>query len=300
MSEQPLIECVPNFSEGRNEATIKAIAIAIESIPDVELLHVDVGRDANRTVMTFAGPPQGVIDSAFLAIQEAANRIDMSKHIGAHPRVGATDVCPLIPIAHCDIEAIQPFVHQLGKRVGHHLHIPVYLYERSATTTARQNLATIRIGEYEGFAEKMKKLTWKPDYGPTTFNEKAGATIIGARPFLIALNVNLSTKSVAIAQQIAQTIRTSGYVYRTDTGEKIRKPGTCSALKAIGWYMEDYECAQVSMNLVDFHQTSIAEAYEACKTEAAKHGISVNGSELIGMVPLEAMLKTGSYYKKPI
>ena len=295
MHKKQIIECIPNFSEGKNSTTLAAISTAIKSIPSVKLLHIDNGAAANRTVYTFAGPPQQVVEAAFQAIKVAGALIDMRTQKGEHPRIGATDVCPLVPIANISMEEVIAYANQLGERVTKELDIPVYLYEHSAKTPKRKNLATIRSGEYEGLAQKMELPEWQPDFG-TTFNAKTGATVLGARDFLIAYNVNLDTTSVDVATQIAQAIRESGKVVKTTMGEKIRIPGRCKSLKAIGWYIEEYGKAQVSINLTNFKQTGIHEAYEACKIAAQETGTVVTGSELIGLIPLKAILAAGQFY----
>ncbi len=289
-----LIECVPNFSEGRNITTIRAIAEAVQAVPQVQLLHIDRGEAANRTVFTFAGAPEAVVEAAFQAIQVASECIDMRVQQGEHPRIGATDVCPLIPISGISLTETTAYAQQLAQRVNRALDIPIYLYEAAATSAARRNLARIRKGEYEGLAEKMQQADWKPDYG-THFNAKTGATVIGARNFLIAYNVNLNTKDVKLAKAIAAAIRESGRKVRVgDAWQRI--PGHCKSLKAIGWYIEEYKQAQVSMNLTDFSITGMHTAFEACKKEAIARGVQVTGSELIGLVPLEALLDAGKYY----
>ncbi|MEL6717806.1 MAG: glutamate formimidoyltransferase [Bacteroidota bacterium] len=290
-----LIECVPNFSEGRDQVVIDAIAGAIRSINGVKLLHVDIGAAANRTVMTFVGEPSKVVEAAFQAIRTASELIDMRQHKGEHPRIGATDVCPLIPIANIELEEVMKYAYKLANRVGMELEIPVYLYEASATQDYRKNLASIRKGEYEGLAEKMNFTKWKPDFGDN-FNARSGATVIGARNFLIAYNVNLNTTSATIAQKIAQEVRESGKIIE-EKGRKKRIPGTCKSLKAIGWYIEEYGKAQVSMNLTDFKVTGMHQAFEACRIEASRLGVEVTGSELIGLVPLEALLAAGKFYQ---
>lgn len=295
MQQKQIIECIPNFSEGQNSATLAAIANAIQVVEGVKLLHMDQGEAANRTVFTFAGEPQLVIEAAFQAIKTAGQLIDMQQQQGEHPRIGATDVCPLVPIANITMEEVKVFAEELSNRVGAELDIPVYLYEHSAKLPERKNLATIRSGEYEGLAEKMTSPQWQPDYG-NSFNAKTGATVIGARDFLIAYNVNLDTNSVDKANQIARTIRESGRLVKMENGEKIRVPGTCKSLKAIGWYIEEYGKAQVSMNLTNFHVTGIHQAYEACKTAAAQYGVRVTGSELIGLIPLSAIVAAGRFY----
>ena len=295
MKNKPIIECVPNFSEGRNLKTIEAIAQVIRCVNNVQLLHIDRGAAANRTVFTFVGEPEAVIEAAFLAIKKAGERIDMRLQQGAHPRIGATDVCPLVPIANIEMEEVIFYAKKLGRRVAEALDIPVYLYEYAATNEARKNLANIRAGEYEGLETKMQLPEWKPDFGQQ-FNAKTGATAIGARDFLVAYNVNLNTNSVAIANKIARAVRESGRILKDEQGNKIRIPGKCKALKAIGWYIEEYGKAQVSMNLTNIALTAIHEAFEACKAEATTLGVQVTGSELIGLTPLAPLLKAGQFY----
>jgi len=295
MQPKQIIECVPNFSEGKNANTLAAISAAIKSITGVKLLHIDRGEAANRTVFTFAGEPQQVVDAAFEAMKVAGTLIDMRTQKGEHPRIGATDVCPLVPIANITMEEVKEYALQLGDKAAKELKIPIYLYEHSAKSTNRKNLATIRSGEYEGLAQKMKSPEWQPDFGKH-FNPQTGATVLGARNFLIAYNANLDTNSVDIANQIARDIRESGKVVKNANGEKVRISGECKSLKAIGWYIEEYGKAQVSMNLTNFNITGIHEAYEACKKTAKKYGATVTGSELIGLIPLTAILDAGHFY----
>jgi len=280
-----LIECVPNFSEGRNSTTINAIADSIRKIENVSLLNIDSGFDANRTVYTFIGSPEAVIEAAFTAIKTATEKIDMQHQKGAHPRMGACDVCPLIPIKNISLKEVNAFALALSKRVGKELNIPVYSYEFSSNYPHRKRLEQIRKGEYEGFAEKMQQSDWKPDFGPHTFNEKSGATVIGARNFLIAYNINLTTQDVSIAKKIAGCIRESGY---KDDG--IQKAGIFRNLKAIGWYMDEFECAQVSTNITDFHTTPIIEVFDKVTSLARHFNTDTNGSELVGLIPKEALL----------
>ena len=295
MHQKQIIECIPNFSEGKNANTLAAISDAIKNISGVKLLHIDPGVAANRTVFTFAGEPKNVVEAAFQAIKVAGELIDMRTQKGTHPRIGATDVCPLVPIANITMEAVKIYAKELGERVAKELTIPIYLYEHSATTPKRKNLATIRSGEYEGLAQKMELSDWQPDFGQS-FNARTGATVLGARDFLIAYNVNLNTDSVTIAKQIARDIRESGRLVKKADGKKIRIPGQCKSLKAIGWYIEEYGKAQVSMNLTNYKITGIHEAFEACKAAAKKHGALLTGSELIGLLPLEAILAAGHFY----
>lgn len=304
-----IIECVPNFSEGRRPEVIEAIAQSIRQVEGVKLLDVDPGKATNRTVITMAGAPEQVIEAAFQAIRTAASLIDMRQHHGEHPRMGATDVCPLIPIHGISMEETAAFAHQLAKRVGNELKIPVYMYEAAATRAERKNLATIRAGEYEGFGKKIKEADWKPDYGPEVFNEVAGATVIGARDFLLAYNVNLNTRSERRANSVAFDIREKGRVKRKgnpvtgeiikdENGEPLREEGMCKGVKAIGWYIEEYKMAQVSMNITDINQTSLHQAFDACVKSAIARGLRVTGSELVGLVPLNVMLEAGRHYLK--
>lgn len=292
---QPIIECVPNFSEGRDPEVIEAISRVIDSVAGVTLMHVDPGADANRTVMTFAGAPEAVVKAAFEAIRVAAKKIDMRIQSGEHPRIGATDVCPLIPVANIAMEEVVQWANELGHKVGSELGIPVFMYEASARVPERKNLAHIRSGEYEGLEEKLRDPHWKPDYGPYGFNAEAGATVIGARDFLLAYNVNLNTTSVSLAKAIAAQVRESGRTV-IEGGKKISIPGLCKSVKAIGWYMEAYQLAQVSMNLTNFRITPLHEAFETCREVALKHGVEVTGSELIGMVPLQVFLDAGRHF----
>lgn len=290
-----LLECVPNFSEGQNNETIKAIAQAIRKIKGVELLHIDSGVAANRTVYTFVGKPFGVIEAAFQAIKVASKLIDMSLQKGEHPRMGACDVCPLVPISGISMDEVVELSNQLAKRIDNELSIPVYLYENSAQTSQRKHLAAIRNGEYEGLEQKMKLEEWKPDYG-TDFNSKSGATILGARNFLIAYNFNLNTSDVSIAKEIAASIRESGKIKVDAEGNKVRIPGIFKDLKAIGWFIKDFGVAQVSCNFSNFRETPLHEVMEVIEELAAKKGVEVTGSELIGLIPKEALLDAGMYF----
>ncbi len=298
-----ILECVPNFSEGRDRKLINKIADRIQSVEGVSLLDVDPGASANRTVITFVGDPAAVIEAAFLGIKEASRLIDMRQHQGEHPRMGATDVCPLIPISGISMEEVVALAHQLAKRVGEELQIPVYLYEKAATQPQRQNLATIRSGEYEGFETKILSPDWKPDYGPQQFNPQSGQTVIGARDFLIAYNVNLNSRSVPHAKAVAADVRESGRAkivdgkkLRDEKGLIVREAGKCKAVKAIGWYMEQYGVAQVSTNLTDINQTPVHIAFEAIRDSARERGMRVTGSELVGMIPKRCLLEAGQYY----
>jgi len=304
-----LIECVPNFSEGSDLTIIKQITDEIESVEGVKLLDVDPGKATNRTVVTFVGEPAPVIQAAFLAIKKAAELIDMSKHLGEHPRMGATDVCPLVPIANITMEETVKWAHKLGEMAGQNLDIPFYMYESAATRPEWKNLATVRAGEYEALADKMTKAEWKPDYGPSKFNAAAGATAIGARDFLIAYNVNLNTTSVRRANSVAFDVRENGRVKRegnpitgkivTDAnGNPERVPGTCKAVKGIGWFIEEYGVAQISMNLTNISVTPLHVAFEEVCKSADSRGLRVTGSELVGLVPLKVMLDTGRHFLK--
>ena len=307
MSKPALLECVPNFSEGRDMRIIKQITDAIESVEGIKLLDVDPGQATNRTVVTFVGEPAAVVEAAFRGIKKAAALIDMSKHHGEHPRMGATDVCPLVPVANISMEEAANWARQLGRRVGEELHIPVYLYEAAASSPERKNLATIRAGEYEGLADKLKQSQWKPDFGPASFNAGAGATAIGARDFLIAYNVNLNTTSVRRANSVAFDISEKGRIKREgnpitgpvvkdEHGEPVRIPGSCKGVKAIGWFIEEYGVAQISMNITDTKLTALHEAFEATRESANQRGLRVTGSELVGMVPLQVILDAGKYF----
>lgn len=302
-----LIECVPNFSEGVNLDIIKQITDEVESVEGVRLLNVDPGKATNRTVVTFVGEPARVIEAAFLAIKKAGELIDMSKHKGEHPRMGATDVCPLIPIANITMEETAGYAKQLAKRVGEELQIPAYLYEYAQPDKSRNNLSVIRAGEYEGFFKKIKLPGWKPDFGPAEFDVKRGGTVIGARDFLIAYNVNLNTTSTRRANSIAFDVREAGRVMRegdpingkiiTDENGKPKSiPGSLKSVKAIGWYIEEYGIAQISMNLTNIEVTPLHKAFDEVCTKAAERGMRVTGSELVGLVPLKAMLDAGKYF----
>jgi glutamate formiminotransferase / formiminotetrahydrofolate cyclodeaminase len=303
---KPLIECVPNFSEGRDLTIIKQITDAIESVEGVRLLNVDPGKATNRTVVTFVGEPLPMVEAAFRAIQKASELIDMSKHTGEHPRMGATDVCPFVPIANISLEETAIYATMLGKKVGNMLKIPVFLYEAAATKPERKNLATIRAGEYEGLEMKLQHPDWKPDFGEALFNPKSGATVIGARDFLIAYNINLNTTSVRRANSVAFDVREQGRVVmdpfgkpvKDVNGEPVRQAGACKAVKGIGWYIEEYGIAQVSMNLTNIQVTPLHIVFEeACKS-AEKRGLRVTGSELIGLTPKSVLIEAGQYFLK--
>jgi glutamate formiminotransferase/formiminotetrahydrofolate cyclodeaminase len=301
-----LVECVPNFSEGRDMTVIDQISGEISSTEGVKLLDVDPGKDTNRTVVTFIGTPDSVLEAAFKAIAKAAQVIDMSKHHGAHARMGATDVCPFVPVSGVIMEDCAELARKLGKRVGDELQIPVYLYENAASRPERKNLATVRSGEYEGLHEKLHSAEWKPDFGPAVFNKKSGATAIGAREFLIAYNINLNTRDVNIAKQIAFTIREKGRLKRDKKGKTVqdenglalRIPGAFKECKAVGWYMEDFGRAQVSINLTNYKTTPPHLVFDECSRLAEDLGARVTGSELVGLIPLEAMRMAGRHYLK--
>lgn len=306
---QQLIECVPNFSEGLDLSVIKQITNEIESVEGVRLLNVDPGKATNRTVVTFVGNPQAVTDAAFLAIKKAGELIDMSKHKGEHPRMGATDVCPLIPIANITMEETAAWAQKLGERVGTQLQIPVYLYEAAQKNKERSNLSVIRAGEYEGFFRKITLPEWKPDFGPAEFDAKRGATVIGARDFLVAYNVNLNTTSTRRANSIAFDVREAGRVKRegdpingkvvTDEhGNPVHIPGSLKSVKAIGWFIEEYGVAQISMNLTNINVTPLHIAFDEVCKKATERGIRVTGSELVGLVPLKSMTDAGKYFLK--
>ena len=308
--QKQLIECVPNISEGRDSKIIETVSQIVETVEGVKLLDVDPGKATNRTVITFVGEPQPVIEAAFRLIKKAAELIDMSKQTGEHPRFGATDVCPLVPISGISLAETATYAHQLGERVGKELGIPGYFYETAAKEEKRKNLANCRSGEYEGLANKLTDPNWKPDFGPAAFNAtiaRTGATAISARDFLIAYNVNLNTTSTRRANAIAFDIREAGRVKREGnpiTGKKVldvngepeRVPGKLKAVKGIGWYIDEYGIAQISYNLTNISITSMHEAFdESCKA-ALERGIRVTGSEIIGLIPLQAMLDAADYY----
>ncbi len=357
-----LVECVPNFSEGKDEVVIDEITNEIESVENVELKDVDMGADTNRTVVTFVGTPEGVVDAAFKAIKKASELIDMSKHEGSHPRMGATDVCPFVPVKGVTMDDCVALAHELGERVGSELGIPVYLYEEAATEDKRRNLASVRSGQYECLEDKLVDPSWKPDYGPAEWNErvrKTGATVIGAREFLIAYNINLNTKNKKIAWDIALEMRERGrakrvnspdqhywkgkivryseeefpcgecdfvggsfeevkehtkdehgydlkhflekeYDYDTDDldGKAVKQKGRFDYCKAIGWYVDDYQRAQISINLTNFKETNLHDVYEFARDRARNMGARVTGSEIVGLAPYEALLKSGEYYLK--
>ena len=305
-----LIECVPNFSEGNDMGIIKQITDQVESVEGVKLLDVDPGKATNRTVVTFVGEPEAVLEAAFRAVKKASEVIDMRFHKGEHPRFGATDVCPLVPIRNITMEEVAALARKLGERIGTELGIPVYCYENAAFTDERRNLANNRAGEYEGLPEKLKNSHWKPDFGPAEFNDKvagSGATAVGARDFLVAYNVNLNTTSTRRANAIAFDIREkgrpmregnsiTGKIAKDENGEEIWIPGSLKACKAIGWYIEEYGIAQISINLTNISITPVHVAFEETSARAQERGLRVTGSELVGLIPLKAMLDAGKYF----
>ena len=305
-----LIECVPNISEGRDENIIKQVTEMVETVEGVRLIDVDPGKATNRTVITFVGPPEEVCEAAFRVVKKASELIDMSKHSGAHPRFGATDVCPLVPVANITMKETVEYARNLGKRIGEELGIPVYNYEFAAFKPERKNLANCRSGEYEGLKEKLVNPEWKPDFGPAKFNEsvaKSGVTAVGARNFLVAYNTNLNTTSTRRANAIAFDVRergrtkregdpVTGKIVKDEKGKPVMIPGMLKSVKAIGWFIEEYGVAQISMNLTDITVTSVHEAFDAVVKSADSRGIRVTGSELVGVIPLKAMLDAGKHY----
>jgi len=287
---------VPNFSEGRNPDVIEAIARSIRAVAGVRLLSVEPDKDYNRSVVTFVGEPEAVESAAFEATRIASELIEMRLHRGEHPRLGATDVVPFVPVSGVTMEECVRIAHSFGKRVGEVLGIPVYLYEEAATSPARNNLSDIRKGEYEGLAEKLKDPAWRPDYGPTVFNPKSGATVTGARFFLIAYNVNFNTNRKDLAHEIALRIRESGRTKKDANGNAVKIPGSLKAVKAMGVLLERLNIAQVSINLNNFNITPPHVAFETVKREARSLGIDVTGSEVVGLIPKEALLMAGRYY----
>ncbi len=307
MTGNRIIECVPNFSEGRDMGKIKQITDEIESVEGVILLDVDPGRDTNRTVVTFVGEPEAVCEAAFRAVRKAAQVIDMSKHSGAHPRIGATDVCPLVPIAGVTMEETVEYARALARRVGEELSLPVYCYESAALEEKRRNLANIRAGEYEGLKKKLEDPSWKPDFGPARFDAGAGTVIVGARDFLVAFNINLNTTSIRRANAIAFDVRErgrekregnpiTGRVVRDEEGNPVMIPGSLKAVKAIGWYIPEYGFAQISMNLINIGITPVHMAFDEVCRKAEERGVRVTGSELVGLIPLKSMLDAGRYF----
>jgi len=293
---QRIVECVPNFSEGKNIKIINAIGGAITLVEKVKFISAEPDKDYNRTVVTFIGEPAAVVEAAFQATRKASELIDMTQHKGGHPRLGATDVVPFVPISGVSMVDCVKLAHEFGRRVGNELGIPVYLYEQAAASPERKNLAAIRKGEYEGLPEKLKDPAWAPDYGPKTFNARSGAVVTGARMFLIAYNVNLSVNNLQAAQEIASRVRESGRMAVDDLGKKTHIAGSLKAVKAMGVLLDAHNIAQVSMNLVDYHVTPPHAAFEAVKKEAASLGLEVMGSEIVGLTPKEALLMAGRFY----
>jgi glutamate formiminotransferase / formiminotetrahydrofolate cyclodeaminase len=304
---QQLIECVPNFSEGRDRAVIDAITGAIAAVEGVTLLDVDPGASTNRTVVTFVGEPEAVLEAAFAGIRVAAQLIDMRQHHGEHARMGATDVCPLVPVAGISMEETVALARRLAQRVGEELDIPVYLYEAAASRPERRNLARVRAGEYEGLARKLRDPEWQPDFGPASFNPRSGATVIGARDFLIAYNVNLNTTSTRRANAVAFDVREKGRIKRTGDpltgevvydaeGQPVRIPGALEGVKAVGWYIEEYGICQVSMNLTDIQATPLHLAFEEVCEKAQARGMRVTGSQIVGLLPLRVLRAAGEYF----
>jgi glutamate formiminotransferase/formiminotetrahydrofolate cyclodeaminase len=304
-----ILECVPNFSEGNDMNIINQITREIESVEGVKLLNVDPGKATNRTVVTFVGPPAEVAEAAFLAVKKASELIDMSKHKGEHPRFGATDVCPLVPVSGINMEETVEYARKLAKKIGDQLKIPVYCYENAAFEEKRRNLASCRSGEYEGLREKLKNPEWKPDFGPGDFNKKTGAIAVGARDFLVAYNINLNTTSIRRANAIAFDVRERGRVKRKgnpltgkivkdENGNPVMIPGSLKNVKGIGWYIEEFGIAQISLNLTNISVTPIHVAFDEVYKKAEARGVRVTGSEIVGLVPLKAMLDAGKYFLK--
>lgn len=305
MEKNALVECVPNFSEGRDRAVIEAISDAIRSVEGVKFLDADPGADTNRTVCTFAGNPSAVVEAALAAARKARTLIDMSKHRGAHPRMGALDVCPFIPISGISMAECVGLSRDFGRRLAGELGVPVYLYEKSATRPDRESLASIRSGEYEGLPGRLADPAWKPDFGPAEFVPAWGATVTGARQFLVAFNANLNTRDAKLAEAIAGAVREAGCLARNPDGGKVldaegnplRVPGRLKAVRAIGWYIPEYRCAQVSVNLLDYETTPLHAVFEAVKEEAEKRGLLVTGSEIVGLLPRKALLDCGRHFR---
>lgn len=301
---QKLVECVPNFSEGRDLGKIRRITDEIEGVPGVRLLDVDPGADTNRTVVTFVAPPDAAVEAAFRAMARAAEVLDMRTHHGEHPRMGATDVCPFVPLSGTTMDECAELARRLGERVGRELGVSVYLYGEAASREERRSLANVRSGEYEGMAEKLLQPAWKPDFGPTAINARAGVSAIGAREFLIAYNVNLNTRNKALAHEVALDIREAGRnrrgpdgkFVRDASGEPVKDPGRLRECRAVGWYIEEYGRAQISINLTNHKVTPVYAAFDACEEEARKYGLRVTGSELVGLIPLDALREAGRHY----
>jgi glutamate formiminotransferase/formiminotetrahydrofolate cyclodeaminase len=304
MTNHKIIECVPNFSEGRDRSVIDAIAKSISGTAGVSLLDVDPGADTNRTVYTFVGSPDAVAEAAFQAARTAYNLIDMSRHSGAHPRMGALDVCPFVPVAGATMDDCVAVSKAFGARLARELGVPVFLYEKAASSPSRVSLADIRSGEYEGLAAKLQKAEWKPDFGPASFVPRWGATVTGAREFLVAYNVNLNTRDKKLANEVALTIReggraakdAAGNTLKDAQGNTVKVPGLLRDVRAIGWYIETYRCAQISINLVNYHTTPLHVVYETAKAEAEKLGLFATGSEVVGLIPLEPLVLAGRHF----
>lgn len=307
--KQQIIECVPNFSEGNNMEVIKQITNEIESVEGVRLLDVDPGKATNRTVVTFAGTPEEVVEAAFKAVQKAGELIDMRKHKGAHPRFGATDVCPLVPVSNISMDETVEYARMLARRIGEELDIPVYCYEYAALDEKRRNLAYCRSGEYEGLSDKLKQEVWKPDFGNARFNARSGATAVGARDFLVAYNLNLNTTSTRRANAVAFDVREkgrakregnpiTGKIVKDEEGNPVMIPGSLKAVKGIGWFIEEFGVAQVSLNLTNLSITPVHIAYDEVFKKAESRGVRVTGSEIVGLIPRKAMLDAGKYFLK--
>ncbi len=301
---KPIVECVPNFSEGRNGATIDAIAAAVRGVQGASLLNIEPDKDYNRVVVTFVGDPDSVVEAAFQATKVAAERIDMATHHGEHPRLGATDVCPFVPVRGITMEECAALAERYGERVARDLGIPVYLYGAAARSSQRRLLSDIRKGEYEGLAEKLKDPAWAPDFGAAHFNARSGATVAGARTFLIAYNVNLDTDNIPLANEIAGRIRETGRpkrdaegnALRDENGRPLRIPGSLKSVQAMGVLLDRAHIAQVSINILNYHVTAIHRVFEEVRKEANTLGTRVTGSEIVGLVPLEAILQAGQFY----
>ncbi|GAB4302244.1 MAG: hypothetical protein Kow0090_17780 [Myxococcota bacterium] len=299
-----LVECVPNFSEGRDRTKVEAIADAISRVAGATLLDVDIGAATNRTVITFVGSPDAASEAAFQAIKKAYEVIDMSKHTGEHPRQGACDVCPFVPVSGVTMAECVELAHRLGRRVGEELGLPGYFYEEAALNESRRNLADIRAGEYESLPEKIKSENWKPDFGPAEFNPRFGAVTIGAREFLIAYNINFNTRNKNLVHDIAMNIREKGRYLkdendkflRDESGEKLKKKGLFKCIKAIGWYIEEYSCAQLSINFTNYKVTPVHIVFDEVCRQAEERGLRVTGSELVGLMPKAALMEAGIYY----
>jgi glutamate formiminotransferase / formiminotetrahydrofolate cyclodeaminase len=299
-----IVECVPNISDGRRKDVYDAVAAAAASVSDVTLLNVDPGADTNRTVITFVGAPDAVLEAAFRLVKKGVELIDMTTHRGAHPRIGAVDVVPFIPVANVTMEECAELARQLGERVGRELNVPVYLYEHAASTPERRNLADVREGEYEGFAKKVLDPRWKPDFGPQQFVARSGATVIGARKFLVAYNVNINTLDKRLANRVAFDVRERGRMKKDandqplldDHGQPLWEPGLLKSVKAVGWVIPEFGCAQISINLTDLDTTPLHVAFDACEERARERGLRVTGSEIVGLVPRQVLLDAGRHY----